>query len=285
MQRRSFIKTFSLAAMTMKVSDFKDQFEKNGDAMMPVLFVGHGSPMNAIEDNEFSRQWQTIGKELPPPKAILCVSAHWQTHGTRVNALEKPETIHDFYGFPQELFAVKYPANGAPDFARQTQQAITAAKTELDYEWGLDHGCWSVLNRMFPEANVPTFQLSLDLKATPAQHFEIAQQLKELRSKGVLIIGSGNIVHNLRMMQWQEGAFDWAIEFDEKIKSLIEKGDDQSVVNYNQLGKEASLSIPTNEHYLPLLYSLALRSPSDDLKFFTEKVTMGSVSMRGIKLG
>jgi len=285
MQRRDFIKTFSMAAMSMKISDFKDQFEKYGDAIMPVLFVGHGNPMNAIEDNEFSREWNAIGKELPPPKAILCVSAHWQTEGTRVGAMENPKTIHDFYGFPKELFAVNYSAKGSPEFAKETQQSITKTKTELDYEWGLDHGCWSVLNKMFPEANVPTFQLSLDLKASPQDHYEIAQQLKELRKKGVLIIGSGNIVHNLRLMQWQDGAFDWAIAFDEKIKSLIEKGDDQSIVNYNQLGKEAALSIPTNEHYLPLLYSLALKEKSDDLKFFNEKVTMGSVSMRSVRLG
>src|SRR6185295_7217690 len=285
MQRRDFIKTFSLAAMSMKIYDFKDQFEKYGDSIMPVLFVGHGNPMNAIEDNEFSREWAVIGKELPPPKAILCVSAHWQTNGTRVGAMEKPKTIHDFYGFPKELFAVEYAAKGSPDFAKQTQQAITKTKAEFDYEWGLDHGCWSVLNKMFPEANVPTFQLSLDVKASPQDHYEIAQQLKELRRKGVLILGSGNIVHNLRLMKWEDGAFDWATEFDQKIKSLIEKGDDQSIVNYNQLGKEASLSIPTNEHYLPLLYSLALKDKSDDISFFNEKVTMGSVSMRSVKLG
>jgi len=285
MQRRDFIKTFSLAAMTMKVSDFKDHFDKNGDAIMPVLFAGHGNPMNAIENNEFSLEWEKIGKELPPPKAILCVSAHWQTKGTRVNALEQPETIHDFGGFPQELFDVQYPAHGSPDYAKQTQQLITKTKAELDYEWGLDHGCWSVLKRMYPSADVPTFQLSLDYSAKPQQHYEIAQQLKDLRKKGVLIVGSGNIVHNLRLVQWQEGAFDWAIGFDKKIKSLIESGDDQSVVNYDQLGKEAELSIPTNEHYLPLLYTLALRDKSDDLKFFNEKVTMGSVSMRGVKFG
>lgn len=285
MQRRGFIKTFSLAAITMKVSDFKDQFEKYSEAVMPALFVGHGNPMNAIEDNEFSRKWGLIGKELPTPKAILCVSAHWQTHGTRVGAMEKPKTIHDFYGFPKELFATEYPAKGSPEFARQTQQAITKTKAELDFEWGLDHGCWSVLRKMFPEANVPTFQLSLNYDALPQEHYEIAQQLKDLRKKGVLIIGSGNIVHNLRLMKWEDGAFDWAMEFDQKIKTLIEKGDDQSIVNYNQLGKEASLSIPTNEHYLPLLYSVALKEKTDDISFFNEKVTMGSVSMRSVKLG
>ncbi len=271
--------------MSMKISDFKDQFVQTGDVMMPVLFTGHGNPMNAIEDNEFTREWESLGKTLPLPKAILCVSAHRQTNGTSVNGLERPKTIHDFYGFPEALFAVEYTPPGAPDFAAQTQQIITNTAVQLDYEWGLDHGCWSVLRRMFPAADIPTFQLSLDRTATAQQHFEIAQQLKLLRSKGVLIIGSGNIVHNLRLMKWQDTGYDWAIEFDQKIKNLLENGDDRAIVNFNLLGKEAALSIPTSEHYLPLLYSLGLKEKSDDIKFFTEKVTMGSVSMRGVKIG
>jgi 4,5-DOPA dioxygenase extradiol len=285
MQRRNFIKALSLAAVTMKISDFKIQFGKSSDAIMPVLFVGHGNPMNAIEDNEFSRTWELIGKQLPEPKAILCVSAHWQTEGTRIGAMEKPQTIHDFGGFPKELFDVQYEAKGSPEFARETKEAITKTKAELDYEWGLDHGCWSVLRKMYPQANVPAFQLSLDYNAKPTDHYEIAKQLKELRKKGVLIIGSGNIVHNLRLVKWKDTGFDWAIAFDEKIKSLIEKGDDQSIVNYNELGTEATLSIPTNEHYLPLLYSLAVKDSKDDIIFFNEKVTMGSVSMRSLKIG
>lgn len=291
MQRRDFVKTFSLAAMGMKISDFKEHFNEKvlpsgeNPGMMPVLFVGHGNPMNAIEDNEYSQGWAAIGKDLPLPKAILCISAHWQTHGTRIGAMEKPKTIHDFGGFPQELFDVQYPAKGSPEFAAQAKQAITKSETTLDFEWGLDHGCWSVLKKMYPAANIPTFQVSLDYNATPQQHYEVAGELKELREKGVLIIGSGNIVHNLRLMKWQEAAFDWAIEFDESIKGLIEKGDHESIVNYHLLGKSADLSIPTNEHYLPLLYTLAVQDKKDDLKFFNAKTTMGSVSMRSVKLG
>lgn len=285
MKRSAFIKNLSAAVITMKISDFKDEFQKPGDALMPVLFVGHGNPMNAIEDNEFSKGWIAMGNELPKPKAILCVSAHWQTRGTKVNALEKPETIHDFGGFPEELYEATYPAPGSPEFAAETKNAIHKTSVEMDYEWGLDHGCWSVLKRMFPGADIPTYQLSLDYTASPETHYEIAKELKELRKKGVLILGSGNIVHNLGMVQWKEGAYDWAIEFDQKIKQLIESGDHQPIINYKTLGKPAQLSIPTNEHYLPLLYSLALQEKSDDLKFFNEKTTMGSISMRSVKIG
>ncbi|MCY7410949.1 MAG: 4,5-DOPA dioxygenase extradiol [Chitinophagales bacterium] len=291
MDRRNFIKSVPLAAMAIKLSDFGEQYNEKilplGDdvsgELMPALFVGHGNPMNAIEENEFSKEWEVIGKSLPTPKAILCVSAHWQTHGTKVCAVEQPETIHDFGGFPQELFDVQYAAKGSPDFAKQTQQAITKTNATLDYEWGLDHGCWSVLRKMYPAAQIPTFQLSLDYDAKPQEHYDVAQQLKEFRSKGILIIGSGNIVHNLGRMQWKDEAYDWAIEFDEKIKSLIEKGDHQSVINYKNLGRAAELSIPTNEHYLPLLYTLGVQDKKDSLSFFNEKATMGSISMRGVK--
>jgi 4,5-DOPA dioxygenase extradiol len=292
MQRRQFIKTFPLAAMAINLSDFselyKDKILPNGEdvggALMPALFIGHGNPMNAIEENEFSMGWREVGKSLPTPKAILCVSAHWQTKGTKVCAVKQPETIHDFGGFPQELFNVQYAVAGAPELAKETQQAITKSKTELDFEWGLDHGCWSVLNQMYPAANIPTFQLSLDYNAAPQSHYDIAQQLLGFRKKGILILGSGNIVHNLGRVQWKDEGFDWAIEFDEKIKSLIEKGDHQSIINYKSLGRSAELSIPTNEHYLPLLYTLGVQDKKDTLSFFNEKTTMGSISMRSLKL-
>ncbi|MBC8173865.1 MAG: 4,5-DOPA dioxygenase extradiol [Chitinophagales bacterium] len=284
MQRRTFIKNSTFFFTAMNLNQFKDQYQKYDDAIMPALFVGHGNPMNAIEQNEFSTTWEKIGRQLPVPKAILCVSAHWETKGTKVTAMERPQTIHDFYGFPKELFDVEYDAPGAPELAKQITESVKQRKIELDHEWGLDHGCWSVLHRMFPAATIPTFQLSLDHTASPQQHYDLAKELKELRKKGVLIFGSGNMVHNLRLFQMKDTAYDWAIEFDQTLKTLIEKGDHQSVIHYDQLGKAAQLAIPTNEHYLPLLYSLALQDPKDDLQFFNDKTTAGSISMRSLIL-
>lgn len=252
---------------------------------MPVLFVGHGNPMNAVEENEFSNTWIEIGKTLPVPRAILCISAHWQTKGTKVTAMEKPKTIHDFYGFPKELFDKQYAAPGSPLFAKETQRLIKRTSVELDYEWGLDHGCWSVLSRLFPAAEIPVYQLSLDYTQPPQYHYKLSKELSELRKKGVLIIGSGNIVHNLGMMQWNNSVYDWAKEFDEQIKNCIQRGDHQSVIHYEKLGASAKLAVPTNEHYLPLLYSLALQDSKDPLAFFSEKTVMGSVSMRSVKIG
>lgn len=280
MQRRVFIKNSSIFFASMNIQQFSDQFRKYSDSIMPVLFVGHGNPMNAIEQNEYSMGWETIGKQLPVPKAILCVSAHWETKGTKVTAMDKPETIHDFGGFPQALFDVQYNAPGSPEFAAETQKLVVDKKIELDYTWGLDHGCWSVLNKMFPAATVPVFQLSLDYTASPQQHYDLAKQLAELRKKGVLIMGSGNMVHNLRLFRMTDTAFDWAIEFDSALKGFIEKGDHQSVIQYEKLGKAAQLSVPTNEHFIPLLYSLALQDTKDTLSFFNEKTTAGSISMR-----
>ncbi len=291
MNRRKFIQAGVLGfgglglLTSMQLNQFKNQFSEETDVKMPVLFIGHGNPMNAIEDNEFSRGWADAGKQLTVPKAILCVSAHWLTRGTRVCAVPNPETIHDFGGFPQALFDVQYKAPGSPEFALETQQLITKTKVELDNEWGLDHGCWSVLNKMFPAANIPVFQLSIDYYQTPQYHYELAQQLKDLRKKGVLIIGSGNIVHNLRLFTMQDVAFDWAIEFDTKIKEFLEKGDHDPIINYKTLGKAAELSVPTNDHYLPLLYSIALQEKNESLQFFNDKTTAGSISMRSLKIG
>lgn len=253
------------------------------DQKMPVLFVGHGNPMNALEDNEFSRAWLEVGEALPRPNAILCISAHWETAGTQVTGMDKPKTIHDFGGFPRELYECQYPAPGSPELARLTQETVQKAQVRLDQSWGLDHGTWSVLCRMFPTADVPVVQLSLDHTQRPDFHYALGKELHALRDKGILIIGSGNIVHNLRTAVFQEGgAYDWAIEFDETVKQLILSGNHNSIVQYQKLGQAARLSIPTNEHYLPLLYTLALQGQNEQVRFFADRVTMGSLSMRSV---
>jgi 4,5-DOPA dioxygenase extradiol len=252
---------------------------------MPVLFVGHGSPTNAIEDNEFSRAWIEVGKALPKPRAIVCVSAHWETVGTHATAMEKPKTIYDFYGFPRPLYEVQYRAPGSPDLAQLARASVRKAEVRLDYDWGLDHGAWSVLCRMFPNADIPVVQLSLDRTLAPVAHYELGQDLKALRNNGVLILGSGNIVHNLRLMVWQDKSYDWALEFDDRMRGLILSGDHDSIVNYQGLGRAAQLSVPTNEHFLPLLYILALREKEEEVRFFADKVTLGSISMRSLWIG
>ncbi|NWJ45826.1 MAG: 4,5-DOPA dioxygenase extradiol [Chloroflexi bacterium] len=254
------------------------------DQKLPALFIGHGSPMNAIEDNEFSRSWEELGKTLPRPHAILCISAHWETRGTQVTAMTQPETIHDFGGFPQELFEYQYPAPGSPELAKLVQEIVQLTKVEPDLSWGLDHGTWSILTKIYPEADIPIVQLSLDRTKEPAYHYALGKELRALRNRGVMIIGSGNIVHNLRFLSFQITAYDWAIEFDTLIKQLIEKGDHESIVNFRNLGKAAQLSIPTSEHFLPLLYILALQEETDSLRFFAEQFSMGSLSMSSVCL-
>ena len=254
-------------------------------AKMPVLFAGHGSPMNAVEDNEFSRAWAALGTTLPHPRAILCVSAHWETDGIRVTAMPKPKTIHDFGGFPPDLYKKQYPADGSPEWAQTTRATIRSISVERDLSWGLDHGTWAVLCRMFPAADVPVFQLSLDRTLPPERHYAIGRELAPLRERGLLIVGSGNMVHNLGMMEWTDKPFDWAAEFDATLKNLIVKHDHETLIRYDRLGSKAALAIPTNEHYLPMLYTLALQGKDEALAFFTEKVVLGSVSMRGFKIG
>ena len=254
----------------------------DSDQKMPALFVGHGSPMNAIEDNEFSRAWKRVGMSLSKPNAILCISAHWETAGTLVTGMDKPKTIHDFGGFPSELYAMEYPAPGSPDLARVTQETVQNAPVRLDQSWGLDHGTWSVLCRMFPKADIPIIQLSLDRTQSPEFHYALGKELRALRNKGVLIVGSGNIVHNLGVFTMEDEAFDWAIEFDETAKKLISAGDHAALVQYQKLGPAARLAIPTNEHYLPLLYALALQDPQEEIHFFADRVTLGSISMRSL---
>lgn len=256
---------------------------------MPVLFLGHGSPMNAIEENEFVDGFRQVGKEIPRPAAILCISAHWETRGTYVTAMEKPMTIHDFGGFPQELFDVQYPAPGSPKLALETQSLVETAEVGLDEKWGLDHGAWSVIKHLYPEADVPVIQLSLDYYRTPRDHYALASELKALREKGVLIIGSGNMVHNLRMVAWNKlrepgYGFDWALEAQGKMRKLILDGDHTSLIDYSSQGKAFELAIPTPEHFLPLLYALALKDAKDQVILFNDKAVGGSLTMTSVKI-
>lgn len=264
---------------------------KDTDQKMPVLFVGHGSPMNTLEDNEFTRSWREVANSFSRPKAILAISAHWETRGTHLTGMEQPRTIHDFGGFPRALFEYEYPAPGSPELARLVQETVKAAPVQADQGWGLDHGTWSVLAQMYPEAAIPVVQLSLDMTAGPAYHYRLGQELKALRNKGILVVGSGNIVHNLRLVSMEGRNFntpkghDWAVEFDEIIKEALLSGNHGVAIDYKKAGRSALLSVPTPEHYLPLLYILGLQDEQDKLSFFNEKLVAGSLSMRSVRLG
>lgn len=255
---------------------------------MPLLFLGHGSPMNAIEENEFVDGFRKMGQEIQKPTAIICISAHWETVGTYVTAMKKPRTIHDFGGFPKKLFEEQYPAPGSPELANEIKKLIQKTEIGLDYNWGLDHGTWSVIKHLYPKADVPIIQMSLD-KTKPAKyHFELAQELSILRQKGILIVGSGNMVHNLGMLAWDKlkgdpFAFDWAIEANEKMKLYIMKEDFQSLIEFRSQGKAFDLAIPTAEHYLPLIYILALKEKKDETTFFNDQFVGGSLSMTSVK--
>jgi 4,5-DOPA dioxygenase extradiol len=252
---------------------------------MPVLFVGHGNPMNAIERNEFRRSWEELGRSLPKPNAILCISAHWETRGASSTASEKPETIHDFYGFPKALFDVHYLAPGDPALARRTKELIGSVDVRLDPDRGLDHGTWSVLLAMYPEANIPVVQLSLDTTRPGAFHYALGRELLPLRDEGVLIVGSGNIVHNLRAFSFQNPApLDWATHFDEEIKRRIVERDHEALMCYETLGSNAARAVPTPEHYYPLLYVLALQGEGERLSFFNSAV-VSSLSMTSVLIG
>ena len=260
---------------------------------MPVLFVGHGNPMNAIEENDFSRRWHECAAELPRPTAILCISAHWETKGTGVTAMETPPTIHDFGGFPEELFAVQYAAPGSPQLAQETRGAVKKAAVSLDTEWGLDHGCWSVLKQMYPKADVPVIQLSLDRTQPARFHYELAKELGPLRHKGVLILGSGNMVHNLGLIAYaRDGSdpfttpfgFDWALEANALFKKLIEENRHEELANYRSLGSAVQLAVPTPEHYLPMLYSVALRQAEEPLSWFNDTPVAGSLTMTSFRI-
>lgn len=256
---------------------------------MPVLFIGHGNPMNAIEDNEFTTGWRIVGETLPKPSAILCISAHWETRGTHVTAMNKPETIHDFGGFPARLFEVQYPAPGSPALASDTKEIVKMTEVGLDQDWGLDHGCWSVVSRLYPDADIPVIQMSLDYHKDPARHFELAAELAPLRKKGVLIIGSGNMVHNLALVNWHKinepgFGYDWALEAGEKMKKYILEGNYDALINYKNQGRSFNLAIPTPDHYLPLLYALALKEENEEATIFNDKAVMGSLTMTSLKI-
>ena len=258
--------------------------------LMPVLFVGHGSPMNGIEDNEFSKRWTSIAKEIPTPTAILVISAHWFTKGTSITAMDVPKTIHDFGGLPEALYQVQYPAPGNPGLAKETASLIHSTHVELDHDWGLDHGTWTIVRHMYPEANIPVLQLSIDYSKPPSFHYELAKELFALRKKGVLIIGSGNMVHNLRMVAWDKlngpaYGYDWALHMNQTFKDLILHNDHQPLIHYDQLGREAMLAIPTPEHYLPLLYTLGLQDKNDPIAFFNDQPVGGSLTMTSVKIG
>lgn len=262
----------------------------NATARMPVLFLGHGNPMNAIEDNIFTEGFERIRKDLPNPRAILCISAHWETRGTFVTAMEQPETIHDFGGFPQALFDVQYPAPGSPDLARETKELIKSVPVGLSREWGLDHGCWTVIKYLYPKADIPVVEMSIDTSKPAAYHYALGKELAALRRKGVLIVGSGNTVHNLRLAAWDKMmtpgyGFDWALTANEKIRKMIMEGDHQSLIHFEKQGREFQLAIPTPEHYIPLLYTLGLQEKDEQTTIFNDALVAGSLNMMSVKIG
>lgn len=295
MKRKEFLKIAGLTTLSIpmmstlnKLENITDSFESS--KRMPVLFLGHGSPMNAIEDNEFVRAFKKQGQQLDKPNAIIVVSAHWETNGTFVTAMQNPRTIHDFGGFPKALYEVQYPAPGHPELAKEISEIVNPTGTvHLDDKWGLDHGAWTVIKHLFPDADVPVIQLSLDYKMTPQQHYELAQQLKKLREKGVLIVGSGNMVHNLRKVDFRKinenYGYDWAIEADSKIKKWILEGNHQNLIDFKKQGEAFNLAIPTPEHYLPLLYALGLIDEKDNTTIFNDSPLGGSLTMTSVKFG
>lgn len=266
---------------------FTDKLEIQ-DVLMPVLFIGHGSPMNGIEDNEFSQSWKKLAASMPVPKAILVVSAHWFTKGTRITAMDFPRTIHDFGGFPKALFDVQYPAPGNPVLAKETASLIKTSAVALDHDWGLDHGTWTLTRHMFPKADIPVLQLSIDYTKGPQYHYDLAKELAALRKKGVLIIGSGNMVHNLGMISWDMingGGYDWAIQMNDTFKKHILSQNHQALIQYEKLGREGGLAIPTPEHYLPLIYTLALQTNKEEAVIFNDKAIGGSLTMTSVRIG
>jgi 4,5-DOPA dioxygenase extradiol len=294
MDRKEFIQSVAVLPLiknTMRLNDLNSLTKPLGNTdRMPVLFIGHGSPMNAIEENEFVTGWINIGKTLPKPSAILCISAHWETKGTYVTAMEKPQTIHDFGGFPKQLFEVQYPAPGSPELALESRDMIRKTEVGLDSKWGLDHGCWSVLKHLYPKADVPVIQMSLDYYQSPQYHYDLAKELSLLRNRGVLIVGSGNMVHNLGMINWENidvpgFGYDWAIEANEKMKKFILTDDHKSLIDYKLMGKAFNMAIPTPDHFLPLLYSLALKKENETIEIFNDKAVAGSLTMTSIKIG
>lgn len=256
--------------------------------LMPAFFIGHGSPMNAIADNTFTRDLAKSVQNLPKPSAIMVVSAHWLTKGTFVSTSKFPQTIYDFGGFPRALYEVKYEAKGSPEYALQVKQLLEQSHVHTDDTMGLDHGAWTILRHMYPKADIPVFQLSIDFGKPAAYHYELIKQLAALRKKGLMIVGSGNVVHNLGRLNWENpnaAPFDWSLEFDTYVKQHLEKGNHTALVDYLKAGKSAQLAVPTNDHYLPMLYILGVQQKSEQLRFIHHSFDMGSISMRSFVLG
>ncbi len=293
MERKSFLRLLSAAPLLFGMTK-QDQLQSlsqkfSNTERMPVLFLGHGNPMNAIEENQFVQGFRNIGKEVPRPNAILCISAHWLTKGTKVTAMEMPQTIHDFGGFPQALFDVQYPAPGSPELAKETQQILNPTQVDLDDSWGLDHGAWTVIKHLYPKADVPVIQMSIDYSQPAQYHFELAKKLNALRDKGILIIGSGNIIHNLRLVDFaninkENYGYDWAIEAREITNKLLVDGNYEALVQYEKLPKSVQLAIPTPDHYLPLIYTLGLQQKGETISLFNDKLLAGSLSMTSVKI-
>lgn len=288
MERKDFIKMMAITGLA-GFNKFTDSLSENG-ALMPVLFIGHGSPMNGIEQNDFTKHWVKMAADIPTPAAVLVISAHWLSKGTKITAMDFPETIHDFGGFPAELFAVKYPAPGSPLIAKETASLIHSTNVELAHDWGLDHGTWTIVRHMYPKANIPVLQLSIDYTKGPQYHYDLAKEIYQLRKKGVLIIGSGNMVHNLGMIAWDkmdrpEYGYDWALDINHKFKDLIARGDHAALIKYDTISKDIRLAIPTTEHYLPLMYTLGLKGGKDGIEFFNDKAVAGSLTMTSVRFG
>ncbi|MHC8949943.1 4,5-DOPA-extradiol-dioxygenase [Sphingobacterium hungaricum] len=283
--------TNNVAQSASKLQELKKFSDTLGYSdKMPVLFLGHGSPMNAIEENEFVQGFRKIGREIEKPRAILVVSAHWETQGTFVTAMKNPSTIHDFGGFPQALFDVQYPAPGSPELALETQELIKSTDVHLDDKWALDHGSWSVVRHLYPDADVPVIQLSIDYTKPASYHYALSRELAELRRKGVLIIGSGNIVHNLRLVSWKHlnavgYAYDWALEADTRMKEFMRNGNHEALIHFEKQGLAFQTAIPTPEHYMPMLYAIALQEKNEELQIFNDQAVAGALTMTSFKIG
>lgn len=293
MNRKSFLKIIGLTPFLYSMKNINELYTTSqafpNTEKMPVLFLGHGSPMNAIEENQFVTGFRNVAKTLPKPNAILCVSAHWFTKGTKVTAMEMPQTIHDFGGFPQELFNVQYPAKGSPELAQITHELLLPTPVELDHEWGLDHGAWTVIKHLYPNADIPVIQLSIDYTKSAQYHFELAQKLQALRNKGILIIGSGNIVHNLRLVDFanfdrDNYGYDWAIEARETVNNYLIDGNYKPLIEYDKQSKALQMAIPSPDHYLPLIYTLGLQQKGESISLFNDKLVAGSLSMTSLKI-
>jgi len=294
MERKTFLKLIGLSTIGLSMTSLADLNRMShgftNTPKMPVLFVGHGSPMNAIEENQFVQGFRNAAKSIPKPNAILCVSAHWLTKGTKVTAMGMPPTIHDFGGFPQALFDVQYPAPGSPELAREAQALLAPTHVDLDDVWGLDHGTWSVLKHFYPDADIPVIQLSIDYGKPMQWHFDLAKQLQALREQGVLIIGSGNMVHNLGRVDFSRinavgYGYDWAIEARSVLNKELLDGNFQALIDYQKGPKSLQLAIPTPDHYIPLLYTLGLKTKTDELTLFNDHLLAGSLSMTSVRIG